>query len=137
MGTEDMRRQAPNVQRMGLLGTTVMPVDAGARTLKEAVSAAIRDWVSNVGTTHYAIGSCVGPAPFPALVRDLQRIIGDEARAQILEKTGALPDPRGRLRRRRLERDRHLRAVPARTPSRSSASRPPGRGSSPAATARR
>jgi tryptophan synthase beta chain len=92
MGTEDMRRQAPNVQRMGLLGTTVVPVDAGARTLKEAVSAAIRDWVSNVGDTHYAIGSCVGPAPFPALVRDLQRIIGDEARAQILEKTGKLPD---------------------------------------------
>jgi len=92
MGTEDMRRQAPNVQRMGLLGTTVVPVDAGARTLKEAVSAAIRDWVSNVGNTHYAIGSCVGPAPFPALVRDLQRIIGDEARAQILEKTGRLPD---------------------------------------------
>ena len=92
MGTEDMRRQAPNVQRMELLGTTVVPVDAGARTLKEAVSAAIRDWVSNVGNTHYAIGSCVGPAPFPALVRDLQRIIGDEARAQILEKTGKLPD---------------------------------------------
>ena len=91
MGTEDMRRQAPNVQRMGLLGTTVLPVDAGARTLKEAVSAAIRDWVANVATTHYAIGSCVGPAPFPALVRDLQRIIGDEARAQILDKTGALP----------------------------------------------
>jgi len=91
MGTEDMRRQAPNVQRMGLLGTTVVPVEAGARTLKEAVSAAIRDWVANVATTHYAIGSCVGPAPFPALVRDLQRIIGDEARAQILEKTGALP----------------------------------------------
>ena len=92
MGTEDMRRQAPNVQRMGLLGTTVMPVEAGARTLKEAVSAAIRDWVANVHDTHYAIGSCVGPAPFPALVRDLQRIIGDEARAQILAKTGALPD---------------------------------------------
>ena len=92
MGTEDMRRQAPNVQRMGLLGTTVMPVEAGARTLKEAVSAAIRDWVANVHDTHYAIGSCVGPAPFPALVRDLQRIIGDEARAQILDKTGALPD---------------------------------------------
>jgi tryptophan synthase beta chain len=86
-----MRRQAPNVQRMGLLGTTVVPVDAGARTLKEAVSAAIRDWVSNVATTHYAIGSCVGPAPFPALVRDLQRVIGDEARAQILDKTTALP----------------------------------------------
>jgi tryptophan synthase beta chain len=91
MGTEDMRRQAPNVQRMGLLGARVAPVDAGSRTLKEAVSATIRDWVSNVGDTHYVIGSCVGPAPFPALVRDLQRIIGDEARAQILDKTGALP----------------------------------------------
>ena len=91
MGTEDMRRQAPNVLRMELLGATVAPVDAGSRTLKEAVSATIRDWVSNVANTHYVIGSCVGPAPFPALVRDLQRIIGDEARAQILEKTGALP----------------------------------------------
>ena len=92
MGTEDMRRQKPNVQRMGLLGATVSPVDAGARTLKEAVSAAIRDWVANVGGTHYVIGSCVGPAPFPALVRDLQRVIGDEARAQILETAGRLPD---------------------------------------------
>ncbi len=92
MGTEDMRRQAPNVQRMELLGARVAPVDAGSRTLKEAVSATIRDWVSNVADTHYVIGSCVGPAPFPALVRDLQRIIGDEARAQILEKTGRLPD---------------------------------------------
>ena len=92
MGTEDMRRQKPNVQRMGLLGATVAPVDAGARTLKEAVSAAIRDWVANVGGTHYVIGSCVGPAPFPALVRDLQRVIGDEARAQILEVAGRLPD---------------------------------------------
>jgi tryptophan synthase beta chain len=92
MGTEDMRRQAPNVQRMELLGARVAPVDAGSRTLKEAVSATIRDWVANVGDTHYVIGSCVGPAPFPALVRDLQRIIGDEARAQLLEKTGRLPD---------------------------------------------
>jgi tryptophan synthase beta chain len=92
MGTEDMRRQRPNVQRMGLLGATVAPVDAGARTLKEAVSAAIRDWVANVGATHYVIGSCVGPAPFPALVRDLQRVIGDEARAQILDAAGRLPD---------------------------------------------
>jgi tryptophan synthase beta chain len=91
MGTEDMRRQKPNVERMGLLGATVEPVDAGARTLKEAVSAAIRDWVTNVETTHYIIGSCVGPAPYPALVRDLQRVIGDEARAQILERTGRLP----------------------------------------------
>ena len=92
MGTEDMRRQRPNVERMRLLGTTVAGVDAGSRTLKEAVSAAIRDWVANVGHTHYAIGSCVGPAPFPALVRDLQRIIGDEARAQVLEGAGRLPD---------------------------------------------
>ena len=92
MGTEDMRRQQPNVQRMGLLGAEVVGVDAGARTLKEAVSAAIRDWVANVESTHYIIGSAVGPAPYPALVRDLQRTIGDEARAQILEATGALPD---------------------------------------------
>jgi tryptophan synthase beta chain len=91
MGTEDMRRQRPNVQRMELLGATVAPVDAGARTLKEAVSAAIRDWVANVAGTHYVIGSCVGPAPFPALVRDLQRVIGDEARAQALEQAGRLP----------------------------------------------
>jgi tryptophan synthase beta chain len=91
MGTEDMRRQRPNVERMGLLGARVEPVEAGARTLKEAVSAAIRDWVANVETTHYVIGSAVGPAPYPALVRDLQRVIGDEARAQMLERTGALP----------------------------------------------
>jgi tryptophan synthase beta chain len=92
MGVEDVRRQAPNVQRMGLLGATVRPVEAGARTLKEATSEAIRDWVTNVATTHYIIGSAVGPAPYPAMVRDLQRIIGDEARAQLLEKEGRLPD---------------------------------------------
>jgi tryptophan synthase beta chain len=91
MGTEDMRRQKPNVERMGLLGARVEPVEAGARTLKEAVSAAIRDWVTNVETTHYIIGSCVGPAPYPALVRELQRVIGEEARAQILERAGRLP----------------------------------------------
>jgi tryptophan synthase beta chain len=91
MGTEDMRRQQPNVERMGLLGATVAPVDAGARTLKEAVSAAIRDWVANVDSSHYIIGSCVGPAPYPALVRDLQRVIGDEARAQVLSDAGRLP----------------------------------------------
>jgi tryptophan synthase beta chain len=91
MGTEDMRRQKPNVERMELLGARVEPVEAGARTLKEAVSAAIRDWVTNVATTHYIIGSCVGPAPYPALVRDLQRVIGDEARAQVLEGCGRLP----------------------------------------------
>src|SRR6202023_508368 len=91
MGLEDMRRQRPNVQRMELLGATVSPVDAGARTLKEATSAAIRDWVANVESTHYVIGSVVGPAPYPALVRDLQRVIGDEARAQLLEREGRLP----------------------------------------------
>jgi tryptophan synthase beta chain len=92
MGAEDIRRQAPNVQRMRLLGAEVACVDAGARTLKEAVSAAIRDWVSSVATTHYIIGSAVGPAPYPALVRDLQRVIGDEARAALLERAGRLPD---------------------------------------------
>jgi len=91
MGTEDMRRQRPNVERMRLLGASVEPVDAGARTLKEAVSAAIRDWVTNVESSHYIIGSCVGPAPYPALVRDLQRVIGDEAREQVLEQAGRLP----------------------------------------------
>jgi tryptophan synthase beta chain len=91
MGSEDIRRQRPNVERMGLLGAEVIAVEAGARTLKEAVSAAIRDWVANVETTHYVIGSAVGPAPFPALVRDLQRVIGEEAREQALAAEGALP----------------------------------------------
>jgi tryptophan synthase beta chain len=91
MGAEDTRRQRPNVQRMELLGARVHAVDAGARTLKEATSAAIRDWVTNVADTHYVIGSVVGPAPYPALVRDLQRTIGDEARAQVLEREGRLP----------------------------------------------
>jgi tryptophan synthase beta chain len=91
MGTEDMRRQRPNVERMRLLGATVQPVDAGARTLKEAASEAIRDWVASAPNTHYVIGSVVGPAPFPAMVRDLQRVIGDEAREQFLAATGRLP----------------------------------------------
>jgi tryptophan synthase beta chain len=91
MGVEDIRRQSPNVQRMELLGATVRPVDAGARTLKEATSAAIRDWVTNVAGTHCVIGSAVGPAPYPSLVRDLQRVIGDEARAQILQAEKRLP----------------------------------------------
>jgi tryptophan synthase beta chain len=92
MGTEDTRRQKPNVQRMELLGASVKPVDAGAKTLKEATSAAIRDWVTNVESTHYVIGSVVGPAPYPAIVRELQRVIGDEAREQILEREGRLPE---------------------------------------------
>jgi tryptophan synthase beta chain len=91
MGLEDTRRQKPNVERMQLLGARVEPVEAGAMTLKEAVSAAIRDWVTNVETTHYIIGSAVGPAPYPVIVRQLQRTIGDESRAQILERTGRLP----------------------------------------------
>jgi|SRR5215218_109988 len=92
MGSEDMRRQKPNVERMGLLGARVEAVEAGARTLKEAVSAAIRDWVANADTTHYIIGSAVGPAPYPAMVRDLQRVIGDEMRLQIQEIEGRLPE---------------------------------------------
>jgi tryptophan synthase beta chain len=91
MGEEDIRRQQPNVQRMELLGARVAPVGAGARTLKEAASAAIRDWVENVATTHYIIGSAVGPAPYPAIVRELQRTIGDEARAELLARLGRLP----------------------------------------------
>ena len=91
MGMQDTKRQQPNVQRMKLLGATVEPVDAGARTLKEATSAAIRDWVTNVESTHYVIGSVVGPAPYPALVRELQRVIGEEAREQILDREGRLP----------------------------------------------
>jgi tryptophan synthase beta chain len=92
MGVHDTRRQRPNVERMELLGATVRPVEAGTGTLKDATSEAIRDWVTNVDTTHYIIGSVVGPAPYPALVRDLQRVIGDEARAQVLEREGRLPD---------------------------------------------
>jgi tryptophan synthase beta chain len=92
MGSEDMRRQKPNVERMGLLGARVEAVEAGARTLKEAVSAAIRDWVANADTTHYIIGSAVGPAPYPAMVRDLQRVIGDELRTQIQDVEGRMPD---------------------------------------------
>jgi tryptophan synthase beta chain len=92
MGSEDMRRQAPNVERMHLLGAEVRPVEFGTKTLKEATSEAIRDWITNVETTHYLIGSCVGPAPYPEIVRDLQRVIGEEAREQILAAEGRLPD---------------------------------------------
>jgi len=91
MGEEDMRRQSLNVFRMRLLGAEVVPVTSGTRTLKDATSEAIRDWVTNVTDTHYIIGSVVGPAPYPRMVRDFQAIIGVEARAQVLERTGALP----------------------------------------------
>jgi tryptophan synthase beta chain len=92
MGSEDMRRQKPNVERMNLLGAEVRPVEFGTRTLKEATSEAIRDWITNVETTHYLIGSCVGPAPYPEIVRDLQRVIGDEAREQLYAVEGRLPE---------------------------------------------
>ena len=91
MGEEDMRRQRLNVYRMELMGARVVPVTAGTRTLKDATNEAPRDWVSNVITTHYIIGSVVGPDPFPRIVRDFQAIIGREARAQVLERCGALP----------------------------------------------
>jgi tryptophan synthase beta chain len=92
MGEEDMRRQKPNVERMKLLGAEVRPVDFGTRTLKEATSEAIRDWITNVETTHYLIGSCVGPAPYPELVAELQSVIGREAREQMLAVEGRLPE---------------------------------------------
>ncbi|TML09778.1 MAG: tryptophan synthase subunit beta [Actinobacteria bacterium] len=92
MGSEDMRRQAPNVEQMGLLGAEVRPVEFGTKTLKEATSEAIRDWITNVETTHYLIGSCVGPAPYPKIVGELQAVIGREAREQILASEGRLPE---------------------------------------------
>jgi tryptophan synthase beta chain len=92
MGEEDMRRQRPNVERMELLGAEVRPVDFGTRTLKEATSEAIRDWITNVATTHYLIGSCVGLAPYPEIVRELQAVIGRESREQFLAAEGGLPE---------------------------------------------
>jgi tryptophan synthase beta chain len=92
MGEEDIRRQRPNVVRMHMLGADVVPVSAGSGTLKDAMNEAIRDWITNVETTHYLIGSAAGPHPYPMLVRDLQAVIGREARAQVLEREGRLPD---------------------------------------------
>lgn len=92
MGEKDIERQAMNVCRMNLLGAKVIPVTSGSRTLKDATNEAIRDWVTNVGYTHYSIGSVVGPHPYPLMVRDFQRVIGVETRAQILETHGCLPD---------------------------------------------
>src|SRR2546428_4874321 len=91
MGEEDMRRQRLNVYRMELMGAKVVPVTSGTRTLKDATNEALRDWVTNVTSTHYIIGSVVGPDPFPRLVRDFQSVIGREARAQMLEQVGRLP----------------------------------------------
>jgi tryptophan synthase beta chain len=92
MGTEDMARQAPNVRRMRLLGAEVRAVDSGTRTLKDAINEAMRDWVTNVRTTHYLLGSVLGAHPYPAMVRDFQAVIGREARAQVLAADGRLPD---------------------------------------------
>jgi tryptophan synthase beta chain len=92
MGEEDTRRQALNVARMKLLGAEVVPVTAGSRTLKDAINEAMRDWVTNVDSTHYLLGTVAGPHPFPTMVRDFHKIIGEEARAQVLELTGRLPD---------------------------------------------
>ncbi len=92
MGSEDMQRQAPNVNRIRLCGAEVRPVTSGSRTLKDAINEAIRDWVSNVGNTHYLLGSVVGPHPYPVIVRDFQAIIGREAREQVLAAHGRLPD---------------------------------------------
>ena len=92
MGSEDIKRQAPNIYRMEMLGAKVIPVTSGSKTLKDAVNEAIRDWVTNVETTYYIIGSAVGPHPYPYIVREFQSIIGTESRKQILDKTGSLPD---------------------------------------------
>jgi tryptophan synthase beta chain len=92
MGAVDMERQALNVFRMEMLGAKVVPVDSGSRTLKDAINEAFRDWVTNVETTHYVVGSVVGPHPFPWMVKELQKVLGDEARTQILDKAGRLPD---------------------------------------------
>ncbi len=91
MGEEDVRRQAPNVQRMHLLGAKVHPVTSGSRTLKDAMNEAMRDWVTNVATTYYCVGSVAGPHPYPTIVKELQRVIGDETRAQFLSAKGHLP----------------------------------------------
>jgi tryptophan synthase beta chain len=92
MGEVDVERQAPNVLRMQMLGTKVIPVTSGSRTLKDAMNEALRDWVTNVRTTHYCVGSAAGPHPYPMLVSELQRVIGDEAREQCIKQSGALPD---------------------------------------------
>ncbi|MGD9935572.1 MAG: tryptophan synthase subunit beta, partial [Dehalococcoidia bacterium] len=92
MGSEDIRRQSLNAFRMKMLGATLVPVDSGSRTLKDAINEAMRDWVTNVRTTHYIIGSAIGPHPFPTIVRDFQSVIGREARAQMLAQAGKLPD---------------------------------------------
>ncbi|KAG5654112.1 bifunctional tryptophan synthase trp1 [Sphagnurus paluster] len=92
MGAEDVRRQALNVFRIEMLGAKVIPVHSGSKTLKDAVNEAMRDWVTNLATTHYLVGSAIGPHPFPTIVRDFQKVISEEIKAQILEETGKLPE---------------------------------------------
>ena len=111
MGAEDMARQAPNVLRMRLLGATVRQVDAGSRTLKDAINEAMRDWVATVDDTYYLLGSVLGPHPYPLMVREFQSIIGREARAQIAGAGGPAARRRRGVRRRRQQRHGHLRRV--------------------------
>ena len=114
MGSEDVKRQSPNVYRMHLLGATVVPVDSGSRTLKDALNEALRDWVTNVENTFYIIGTVAGPHPYPMMVRDFQRVIGDECLLQMpamiadLAARGPAARRRDRLRRRRQQCDGHL-----------------------------
>ena len=115
MGDEDMRRQELNVFRMRLLGAKVRGVDSGSRTLKDAISEAMRDWVTNVRTTHYLLGSALGAHPYPMMVRDFHRVIGDEARAQILEAEGRLPDAIFACVGGGSQRHRHLPRLPRRS----------------------
>ena len=138
MGAEDIERQGPNVLRMRALGAEVRSVTSGTATLKDAVNEAMRDWVTNVETTHYVLGSAMGPHPYPTIVRDLQRRIGDEAAAQLRAVEGRLPDLARRLRRRRLERHRAARPVHRRARRCGlRSSRRPATGSRPAGMPRR
>ncbi len=114
MGTEDVRRQALNVFRMKLLGAEVVPVDLGSKTLKDAISEALRDWTTNVRTTHYIMGTVFGPHPYPVMVRDFQSVIGKEARAPDIEGRGETAGRAYRLRRRREQRDGAFLPLPER-----------------------
>ena len=111
MGTDDIERQKLNVFRMELLNATVHPVELGSRTLKDAINEALRDWTANVRTTHYLIGSVVGPHPYPMIVRDFQSVIGREIREQAIRQIGRLPDALIACRRRQ-QCDRHVLSVP-------------------------
>jgi tryptophan synthase beta chain len=108
MGSEDVKRQAANVYRMKLLGATVVPVESGSKTLKDALNEAMRDWVTNIHNTFYIIGTVAGPHPYPMLVRDFQKIIGEECLTQMPEMVRPPAGCGDRLRRWRLQRDGHL-----------------------------